>query len=199
MSSCETAARTSRPRRCTNRSRSKDDGTARRHRPGAPNGFASSMVMVSGVTHSTRAQLGLVEVQNPTHLALPPIEGKKMLDHEIMLKSIHRGWQCACARIGRRHQGAEPVSEHSVGRIDPECSFRTDHTLRTEQSISPSGFDVHGAPQLGDVFSGCASSIDFGYGPCAWHGSAIVLYAKSGQSDCHKGHVRQARIGGDTK
>jgi len=33
-------------------------------------------------------QLGLVVIQNPTHLALPPIERKKMLDHEFMLKSF---------------------------------------------------------------------------------------------------------------
>jgi len=34
------------------------------------------------------AQLGLVVIQNPTHLAIPPIAGKKMLDHEIVLKSF---------------------------------------------------------------------------------------------------------------
>ena len=34
------------------------------------------------------AQLGLVVIQNPTHLAIPPIAGKKMLDHEIVLKGF---------------------------------------------------------------------------------------------------------------
>jgi hypothetical protein len=34
------------------------------------------------------AQLGLVVIQNPTHLAVPPIAGKKMLDHEIVLKGF---------------------------------------------------------------------------------------------------------------
>ena len=34
------------------------------------------------------AQLGLVVIQNPTHLAIPPIAGKKILDHEIVLKSF---------------------------------------------------------------------------------------------------------------
>jgi predicted amidohydrolase YtcJ len=34
------------------------------------------------------AQLGLVVIQNPTHLAIPPIAGKKVLDHEIVLKSF---------------------------------------------------------------------------------------------------------------
>ena len=34
------------------------------------------------------AQLGLVVTQNPTHLAIPPIAGKKMLDHEIVLKGF---------------------------------------------------------------------------------------------------------------
>ena len=34
------------------------------------------------------AQLGVVVIQNPTHLAIPPIAGKKMLDHEIVLKGF---------------------------------------------------------------------------------------------------------------
>jgi predicted amidohydrolase YtcJ len=33
-------------------------------------------------------QLGLVVIQNPAHLAMPPIAGKKMLDHEIVLKGF---------------------------------------------------------------------------------------------------------------
>jgi len=34
------------------------------------------------------AQLGVVVTQNPTHLAIPPIAGKKMLDHEVALKGL---------------------------------------------------------------------------------------------------------------
>jgi predicted amidohydrolase YtcJ len=34
------------------------------------------------------AQLGLVVTQNPTHLAIPPIAGKKMFDREIVLKGF---------------------------------------------------------------------------------------------------------------
>ncbi|QQO35968.1 amidohydrolase [Bradyrhizobium diazoefficiens] len=34
------------------------------------------------------AGLGLAVIQNPTHLAPPPIEGKKMLDHDLVLKSF---------------------------------------------------------------------------------------------------------------
>jgi predicted amidohydrolase YtcJ len=34
------------------------------------------------------AQLGVVVTQNPTHLAIPPIAGKKMLDHEVVLKGF---------------------------------------------------------------------------------------------------------------
>jgi predicted amidohydrolase YtcJ len=34
------------------------------------------------------ARLGLVVIQNPTHLAIPPIAGKKMLDHQIVLKGF---------------------------------------------------------------------------------------------------------------
>jgi predicted amidohydrolase YtcJ len=34
------------------------------------------------------AQLGVVVTQNPTHLAIPPIAGKKMLDHEVALKGF---------------------------------------------------------------------------------------------------------------
>lgn len=32
--------------------------------------------------------LGAVVIQNPTHLVLPPLEGKKMLDHDMVLKSF---------------------------------------------------------------------------------------------------------------
>ena len=34
------------------------------------------------------AVLGLVVIQNPTHLALPPITGKKMHEHDMVLKSL---------------------------------------------------------------------------------------------------------------
>src|SRR5882757_529341 len=34
------------------------------------------------------AQLGLAVIQNPTHLAIPPIAGKRMVDHEIVLKGF---------------------------------------------------------------------------------------------------------------
>lgn len=34
------------------------------------------------------ARLGVVVTQNPTHLAIPPIAGKKMLDHEVVLKGF---------------------------------------------------------------------------------------------------------------
>src|SRR5690349_21308105 len=34
------------------------------------------------------AQLGVVVTQNPTRLAIPPIAGKKMLDHEVALKGL---------------------------------------------------------------------------------------------------------------
>ncbi|MBO4222474.1 amidohydrolase family protein [Bradyrhizobium neotropicale] len=34
------------------------------------------------------AGLGLVIIQNPTHLALPPIAGKKMHEHDMVLKSL---------------------------------------------------------------------------------------------------------------
>jgi predicted amidohydrolase YtcJ len=34
------------------------------------------------------AGLGLVVIQNPTHLALPPIAGKKMHEHDVVLKSL---------------------------------------------------------------------------------------------------------------
>jgi predicted amidohydrolase YtcJ len=34
------------------------------------------------------AGLGLIVIQNPTHFALPPISGKKMHEHDMVLKSL---------------------------------------------------------------------------------------------------------------